>query len=44
MKNKNTTGSVGHDRHILSRMMKQRTTGNRKKKIKSGYIKHKNNF
>lgn len=37
----NTTGSVRHDIQIVQRKLTQKTVPDKKRKVKSGYIKHK---
>lgn len=43
MKN-NTTGSLAHDSNIVSRRMTQQTVADKKRKLKSGYRKHKKDW
>ena len=40
----NTTGSIPHDIQIVQRKLTQKTVPDKKKKLKSGYVKHKKRY
>jgi hypothetical protein len=40
----NTTGSIKHDISIVQRKLTQKTVPDKKRKVKSGYVKHKQKY